>query len=130
MQTHVKVLGVIYLVVGVCMLIGAAFLFVTIGGVAGIIGATADQPDATIAISILGLAGAALVAFLTLLAVPSLIAGYGLLYFKSWSRVVGIVLSAIFLIKFPVGTVIGAYGLWVLLNKETERLFNNLPAAI
>jgi hypothetical protein len=42
MQTHVKVLGVIYLAVGGLMLLGALFLLLTMGGVAGIVGASAD----------------------------------------------------------------------------------------
>ncbi len=129
MQTHVKVLGVVYLAVGGCMLFAAVFLFLTMGGVAGIVGATAEPQDADIAIPILGLAGTALAAFLTFFALPSLITGYGLLAYKPWARIVGIVLSAISLINIPIGTVIGAYGLWVLLNTETERLFNNLPAS-
>ena len=130
METHVKVLGVANLAVGGCMLLAAVFLFLTMGGVAGIVGATAEPQDAAIAIPILGLAGTALAAFLTFFALPSLITGYGLLSFKPWARVVGIVLSAISLVNFPVGTALGAYGLWVLLNKETERLFNNMPASV
>ena len=129
MQTHVKVLGVVYLAVGACMLFAALFLFLTMGGVAGIVGATAEPQDAAIAIPILGLAGTAFAAFLTFFALPSLITGYGLLQYKQWARVVGIVLSAVSLINIPIGTVIGAYGLWVLLNTETERLFNNVPAS-
>ncbi|HTG98936.1 MAG TPA: hypothetical protein VL882_01635 [Vicinamibacterales bacterium] len=129
MQTHVKVLGVVYLAVGGCMLLAALFLFLTLGGVAGIVGATAEPQDAAIAIPVLGFAGTALAAFFTLFSLPSLITGYGLLNYKPWARVVGIVLSAISLINIPIGTVVGAYGLWVLLNQETERLFNNLPVA-
>jgi hypothetical protein len=129
MQTHIKVLGVVYLVFGGCMLLAALFLAVTMGGVASIVGATAEPHDAAIAIPVLGIAGMALAAFLGLFSLPSLITGYGLLSFRPWSRVVGIVLSAISLIHIPFGTVVGAYGLWVLLNKETERLFNNLPAS-
>ena len=129
MQTHVKVLGVVYLAVGGCMLLAALFLFLTMGGVAGIVGATAEPHDAAIAIPILGIAGTALATLLTVFALPSLITGYGLLNFKPWARVVGIVLSAISLINIPIGTLVGAYGLWVLLNKETEQLFNNLPAS-
>lgn len=129
MQTHVKVLGVVYLAVGGCMLLAALFLFLTLGGVAGIVGATAEPQDAAIAIPVLGFAGTALAAFLALFSLPSLITGYGLLNYKPWARVVGIVLSAISLINIPIGTVVGAYGLWVLLNQETERLFNNLPVA-
>jgi len=125
----VKVLGVVYLAVGGCMLLAALFLFLTLGGVAGIVGATAEPQDAAIAIPVLGFAGTALAAFFTLFSLPSLITGYGLLNYKPWARVVGIVLSAISLINIPIGTVVGAYGLWVLLNQETERLFNNLPVA-
>lgn len=129
MQTHVKVLGVVYLAVGACMLLGAVFLALTMGSVAGIVGATAEPQDAAIAIPVLGLAGTALVAMLGIFALPSLITGYGLLYFKPWSRIAGIVLSAVSLINVPLGTVVGAYGLWVLLNKETERLFSTTPTS-
>jgi len=32
-------------------------------------------------------------------------------------------LCAINLINIPFGTIMGAYGLWVLLSSETERMF-------
>lgn len=127
MQTHVKVLGVLYLAVGGCMLLGALFLAMTMGGVAGIVGASADPEDAAIAVPILGIAGTALAGFFGIFSLPSLITGYGLLNFKPWARIVGIVLSAISLIMIPFGTIVGAYGLWVLLSKETERLFSSAP---
>jgi hypothetical protein len=129
MQTHVKVLGVIYLAVGGLLLVLALFLAVTVGGVAGIVGATATPEDAAIAIPVLGFAGTALAAFFGLFALPSLITGYGLINYRPWARVVGIVLSAISLINIPIGTIVGAYGLWVLLAKDTERLFNIAPGA-
>jgi hypothetical protein len=121
------VLGVLYLAVGGCMLIGALFLAMTMGGVAGIVGASADPEDAAIAVPILGIAGTALAGFFGIFSLPSLITGYGLLNFKPWARIVGIVLSAISLIMIPFGTIVGAYGLWVLLSKETERLFSSAP---
>jgi hypothetical protein len=120
----VKVLAVIYLAVGGLMLCGALFLGLGSGVAAGIVGASADAEDAAVAIPILGFAGTALAVFLGLFALPSLITGYGLLQYRPWARIVGIVLSAISLINIPIGTIIGAYGLWVLLNKDTERLFN------
>jgi len=126
-QTHVKVLGVLYLAVGGCMLVGALFLAMTLGGVASIVGASADPEDAAIAVPILGIAGTALTAFLGIFSLPSLITGYGLVNYKPWARIVGIVLSAISLIFIPFGTIVGAYGLWVLLNKESERLFSSVP---
>jgi hypothetical protein len=125
MQTHVKVLGVVYLAFGGLMLLGALFLLVMMGGVAGIVGASADPEDAAIAIPVLGFAGTALALFLGVFSLPSLATGYGLINYKEWARVLGIVLSAINLINIPLGTIVGAYGLWVLLNKETERLFSS-----
>ena len=127
MQTHVKVLGVVYLAFGGLMLLGALFLLVMMGGVAGIVGASADPEDAAIAIPVLGFAGTALALFLGVFSLPSLATGYGLINYKEWARVLGIVLSAINLINIPLGTIVGAYGLWVLLNKETERLFSSGP---
>jgi len=63
------------------------------------------------------------VIFILVLSLPGLIAGFGLLTFKPWARILGIVLCAINLINIPFGTIFGAYGLWVLLNKDTERMF-------
>jgi hypothetical protein len=123
METHVKVLGILYIAVSALSLIGALFLMLVFGSTAGIVGATADPSDAAIAIPILGIAGTALVALLMLLALPGLIAGWGLMTFKPWARILAIVLCVLNLINFPFGTVLGIYGLWVLLNKETERLF-------
>lgn len=129
MITHVKVLGVLNLVCGAFMLIGAMLLALVLGGTAGIVGAAADAEDAAIAIPILGIAGSALSIFLIALGLPNLIIGWGLLTFKSWARIAGIVLSAISLINIPFGTILGIYGLWVLLNKDTERLFD-APVAV
>ncbi len=128
MQTHVKVLGVLYLVVSGFMLFLALFLLLVMGGTAGLVGAAADGPDAAIAIPVLGIAGAALGMFFVVFALPGLVAGYGLLHYKPWARILGIVLSALSLINIPIGTLVGAYGLWVLLNKDTERLFDGDPA--
>ena len=124
MQTHVKVLGVLYLAVSAFFLLVALFLLLAMGGAAGIVGATADPDDAAIAIPVLGIAGSALAAFLCFFSLPGLATGYGLLQQKPWARILGIVLSALSLINIPFGTIVGIYGLWVLLNKDTERLFD------
>jgi hypothetical protein len=127
MQTHVKVLGVLYLAVSAIFLAGALFLIMGTGTAAAIVGAAAEPEDAAIAIPILGIAGTALAMFLIVFALPGLLTGYGLLQLKPWARIVGIVLSAVNLINIPFGTVIGIYGLWVLLNRDTEPLFDGSP---
>jgi protein-S-isoprenylcysteine O-methyltransferase Ste14 len=127
MDTHVRVLGVLYTVLGGLGLIVAVLAMIGLGGAAGIISASADPDEAAVAIPILSIVGTALVAFLFAFSLPAIVTGIGLLYFKSWARIVGIVLSAVALLGFPWITILGVYGLWVLFNKETERLFLTAP---
>jgi hypothetical protein len=128
MDTHVRVLGVIYIALGVLGLMGAALMLIGFGGVAGIISSSADPDEAALAIPILSIVGTALVIFLFAFSLPSVVTGIGLLYFKPWARVLGIVLSAVSLLGFPWVTILGVYGLWVLFSKETERLFSASPS--
>lgn len=130
MTTHVKVLGVLYIALSVLGLCAALFLGLALGTASGIVGLNADPQDAAIALPIIGLAGSMLVAFLLIVSLPGLITGIGLLKFRPWARIVGIVLAVINLINIPFGTILGIYGLWVLLNKETERLFSGAPSTV
>jgi hypothetical protein len=122
METHVKVLGALQIALGALGLFGALILVLVFGGAAGIVGASGD-PQASIAIPIIGLTGMALVTFLLLMSLPSVITGIGLLRLRPWARIAGMVLSIIGLMMIPFGTIVGVYGLWVLFSKDTERLF-------
>jgi hypothetical protein len=123
MVTHVKVLGVLYILVSALGLLAALFLMLAVGAASGIVATAAEPHDAAIALPIIGISGMALVMFLLLLSAPGLVTGIGLLKFRPWSRILGIALSAINLIHIPFGTVLGVYGLWVLLNRDSERVF-------
>jgi len=127
MDTHVKVLGALQIALGALGLFGAVILVVLFGGAAGIVGASGD-PQASIAIPIIGLTGMALVTVLLLMSLPSMIIGIGLLRLRPWSRIAGMVLSIIGLMMIPFGTIVGVYGLWVLFSKDTERIFT--PSAL
>lgn len=124
MDTHVKVLGVLYLALSALGLLLALFLVLAFGGAAGIVGAAADAEDAALAIPIIGITGIAVVIILLALSLPGLVAGWGLLKYKSWARILALVLAVLNLVHIPFGTALGIYALWVLLNKDTERLFS------
>jgi hypothetical protein len=126
MDTHVKVLGGLHVALGVLGVIGALSLMLIFGGVTGIV-ESVDDPDAALAVPIIGLTGTAIVLFTLALSLPGIIVGIALIKFKPWSRIAGIVLSVLNLIMIPFGTILGIYGLWVLLSKETERLFAHEP---
>jgi hypothetical protein len=95
------------------------------GGVAGIIGTVgvAEDPDAIVAVPILGIIAAVIITLIVVLSLPSLIAGFGLLGFRPWARILTLVLSALDLLNVPLGTIVGVYGLWVLLHTDSEPFF-------
>ena len=53
-------------------------------------------------------------------ALPSLIAGVGLLNNKSWAMVLALILGCFKLFSFPIGTAVGIYTIWVYI--EDQRL--------
>ena len=55
--------------------------------------------------------------------VLSLIAGWGLLALKEWARWLVIVLAILSLVAFPIGTVIGGFIIWYLLQEEARQAF-------
>jgi hypothetical protein len=124
-DTHVKVLAALYIVFGVLgTFLGLGLMaLLSIIGVAG----AASDPDAWVALPILGFTGAALGAFMLALSLPGIVAGIGLLKFKPWARILTIVLSALNLMNIPFGTILGVYGLWVMLSDEGSRLFVRPP---
>jgi hypothetical protein len=122
MDTHVKVVGALNVVLGAFGLVIAAAMMLIFGGATWLAGAAAG-PDAATAVPILGLTGAALSTFLLMLSLPALVTGIGLLQRRSWARIAGIVISLLNLFNFPFGTLLGVYGLWVLFAKDTERVF-------
>ena len=53
-----------------------------------------------------------------------IIGAIGVLRRKEWGRILLVVISFFHLIRVPLGTVLGVYSIWVLLNNETIKLFN------
>lgn len=128
MLTHVKVIGILHIVLGGLGILGGIVVLMVFGGVASLVGLNADSRDSLTAIPILG--GIAGFVFILLLALslPSVIAGIGLIRFRPWARMLTIVLSVLHLFNIPFGTALGVYGLWALLAPETEILFRQQQA--
>lgn len=129
MEGHVRFLAILNIVFGSIGLLVGTGVFLLLGGI-GTIGATAGSAgdaDAFLALPILGAIGGLVFMILFIFSAPQIIGGIGLLKGQPWARILMIVLSAINLISVPIGTVTGAYGLWVLLNEETTRMFASAP---
>ena len=126
MASHVKILGILHIVFASLGIIAAIIVLLIFGGIAGMVGATNHTDDAFVAVPMLGGIGAIIFIVILALSLPGLIAGIGLINFRPWARVLGIVISALDLISIPFGTALGIYGLWVLLSNQTEALFRDV----
>jgi len=123
MEQHVKILGLLHVILSGMGVLGAIAIFLVFGGVAGMLGLSQQSADAVAAIPILGGIGGIIAVVILIFSVPGLIGGIGLLNLSPWSRIWMIVISALDLISIPFGTALGIYGLWTLTKPETEALF-------
>lgn len=113
---HVEILGWLHIVGSAIYLAIAVFVFFLLTGISV---ATRDAE----ALAVLTVIATSVGTLLSLLALPGIAAGIGLLRHKSWGRILAIVLGILNLINFPIGTVIGAYTLWVLFQESATDYF-------
>jgi len=122
LQLHVTILGWLHIVGHAIFLVIGIFLFTLLTG----IGAVSGDWEA---MAILGIIGTGLGLLLTILAIPGIVAGYGLLRRKAWGRVLAIVMGILNLINFPLGTAVGLYTLWVLFQERAADYFASFEPA-
>ncbi len=112
MERHIKTLGIIYIVLGAFGIVGALLLSIGVTGV-GLL--TENKETILIATS----AATVVAVILALISILAIIGGAGLLRQRSWARVLVIMLGCLYLISFPIGTVVGIYTLWALTRPES-----------
>ena len=113
---HVTILGWVHIATSLFFLLVGAFLFFFLPSV-GLVSRDAD------AIAILSLVGTFVGSFIALLGLPGILAGIGLLLRRTWGRYLAIVVGLLGLINFPIGTLIGAYTLYVLMQSSANDYF-------
>ena len=130
MAQHVKILGILHIAFGALGVFGAIVVLMILGGLSAFAGLSQHAPEGFPAVPILGAIGAFVFVLILVLSLPGLIIGIGLVQFRPWARMAGIILSALDLLSVPLGTALGVYGFWVLLNRETEQMFGAPPARV
>lgn len=127
MHTHVRVLGAVYVALGAIGLVATVVLAVIFGGLAGV--ANASALGDTLGFRLGALASVVIILAAIVLSVPAIIVGWGLLRFRPWAWVAGLLLTVLMLVHFPFGTLVAVYGFFILLNDEVARLFGRTSVA-
>jgi hypothetical protein len=116
LETHVTVAAWLQIVNGLVGILGGLFAAALIFGVG------AASRDAFL-LRMTTVTATAIGGFMFVLSVPGLIAGIGLLNRSQWARVMALVLAVFELALFPMGTLLGAYTIFVLVQRRVPELF-------
>jgi len=121
MKKHVTVVGAIQIGAGILGLIGALTVFFALNFAKGMVG---DDDVPTVVLGFLSISLPILIGFMATL---SLVGGIALLSFKSWARILVMIVSVMGCFFIPIGTLIGVYSIWTLMQDDTIKLFKLQP---
>jgi hypothetical protein len=117
METNIKVLGWLHIVLGIIgAIIGALVLFILLG--TGLISGDRE------AMSILVIVGTFVAMIMSIISLPGIITGVGLINMRPWARVFALVLALLNLLNFPLGTILAIYTFVSLLSTDAAELFS------
>ncbi len=122
MEQHVKIIGIIDIVFGALGVLGGLLFMIIFLFFAPLIGASGEEGAAAGAaiFASVGLGGGL---FIIAICAFEIIVGIKLQAYKPWARIVQIIFGVLSLPGFPVGTALGVYFLWAMLNQDTAALF-------
>ena len=117
MKKHVTVVGAIQIGSGILGIVGALVVFFALNFAKSFVG-NEDVP--TVVLSFLAISLPLLIGFLSTL---SLVGGIALLSYKNWARILVMIVAAMGCLAIPIGTLIGVYSIWALMQDDTVKLF-------
>ena len=119
LQTHITILSFFYFIGGTLLLLGAIIVSTALTSINYFI------PNEELPFNFLSILGTGIGGFLFLLSIIQFLCGYGLIKRKTWGRIYGLILCVLSLINIPIGTIIGIYGIWILVKPESIEIFIN-----
>jgi hypothetical protein len=121
LEQHVPILGWLHIIASALFLLLGAVGFVFLAG----IGVLSGEAEAARILTFIAIVGALL---FIVLGLPGILAGIGLLRRKGWGRILALVVGFFNLFNVPIGTALGAYTFFVLLQDAAAGYFAALPA--
>ena len=116
MEQHITILGVLNIAWAAVEIMVALIVFAAVAG-GGILSGDVEVMTITTTVGFI-------ISFLALIfAIPGLVGGIALLQHREWGRILVLVLGFLRMVCIPLGTILGIYSIWVLLNEDAKKLF-------
>jgi hypothetical protein len=124
METHKRVLGILYIVSGSMHILIMLFLSALFSILLPFIFENAKLDEQWILLYIVPFIRIIVTITVLLFALPSIIGGIALLNKKKWALTLVLVLGCFKLFSFPIGTALGVYTIWVYSEDHRLRIPN------
>lgn len=113
MESHKRVVGILYIVTGILQFIGMLLLSVLISSLMPFLADSAEENARWVFEWLVPFINIIAVTIIAFFSIPSIIGGAALLQGKSWALTLLLILGCFKLFSFPIGTAIGIYTIWV-----------------
>lgn len=120
MEKHINVVAALQIGFSIFGILVAILVYVVLNTV----GNFTDDHEASFVLSIVA---NAIATFFVILSIPGIIGGIGLFKRKEWARILVLILSVLDLFNFPVGTAVGIYSIWALVQPDVVAQFGKNP---
>ena len=124
METHKRVLGILYIVSGAMHILIMLFLSALLSLLLPFIFENPKLDEQWILLYVVPFIRIIGVITVLLFALPSIIGGMALLNKKKWGLTLVLVLGCFKLFSFPIGTALGVYTIWVYSEDHKQNLAN------
>jgi cation transport ATPase len=118
MESHKRILGILYIVSGMLHLLGMLFLSMFFSIIFPMIFENADIDDQWVLVWVVPFLQTIAVIVILLVAIPSVIGGWGILAQRKWAMTLVLILGCLKLFSFPFGTALGIYTIWVYVEEN------------
>ena len=117
MDKQINIIGILWIVYGALGIFAGFLIFFLLFGLSFI--PDVGYPGTVILRGF----GVGMGIFFTLLSLPEVLAGYGVLKGKEWGRILCLIMSFLNLVNIPLGTALGIYSFVILTKEESIGLF-------
>lgn len=131
MEKQIQVLGILHIVYSSIALLSGAMVFLLFFGTGVFVGHLHEVQTSPVNVpGLMFTVGAVIALILVIVSIPGIVGGIGLLKRKEWARILVLVVGFIDLLHIPLGTLLGIYTIWALMNDEAIKLFSQQAGTV